>query len=242
MKKRVDLSVWVKRVLLIAIVLFLGEALLFAPDMFVSLLLFLAITYFGWKRSQRLFGKFCMWGGGLLFLIIAFQTLAFRFLVLVLLIFIIVQMAERRSPTKTVKLNLLAMSGRITRFEKRPWLRTYDRSKEDIDDRPYAWEDVWVQTFYGETVIDLSKTVLPEGDSTIVVQHVFGDITVLLPYDWPCTLHHQALSGRTVIFQEVDEQLWNASLSYETENFAEERRRIKLFTSVVFGNVEVKRV
>ena len=46
-------------------------------------------------------------------------------------------------------------------------------------DHEYEWNDINIQTGFGDAVIDLSYTVLPKGESVIFIRNVMGKVTVL---------------------------------------------------------------
>ena len=55
----------------------------------------------------------------------------------------------------------------------------------------YEWQDVHVQGFYGEQVIDVTQTVLPKGTSFISIRQSLGKVTIYVPYEIPVRLHYR---------------------------------------------------
>ena len=54
----------------------------------------------------------------------------------------------------------------------------------------YEWNDVNIQAGIGDTVIDLSYTVLPKGETVIFIRNVMGKVTIMIPYDVEVSVNH----------------------------------------------------
>src|SRR5690625_6472988 len=50
-------------------------------------------------------------------------------------------------------------------------------------DRAYAWRDINIHGVFGDRIIDLSNTVLPDDTAVISIHHVLGDIIIYVPYN-----------------------------------------------------------
>src|SRR5699024_8502400 len=108
-------------------------------------------------------------------------------------------------------------------------------------DRAYAWRDVNIQGVFGVRNIDLSNTVLPDETAVISIRHVIGDIKIYLKYEVVLLVHHSLIFDRAYILGKYHNKLMNETLSYQTENYGDVSRRVKIITSVVSGDIEVKR-
>ena len=76
----------------------------------------------------------------------------------------------------------------------------------------YEWQDVHVQSFYGEQVIDVTETVLPKGTSFISIRQSLGKVTIYVPYEIPVRLHYATIIGEANIFGHGVQRLWNQSV------------------------------
>ncbi|MFD6439979.1 cell wall-active antibiotics response protein LiaF, partial [Peribacillus sp. NPDC060186] len=107
----------------------------------------------------------------------------------------------------------------------------------------YEWNSVNIQGGVGDTVIDLSRTILPKGDAVISIRNIVGNITVLVPYGIEIRVHHSVIAGRARIFENKPEsRVFNQIYSYQTEGFNETDQKVHIITSILVGDLEVKRV
>ncbi|NLM38398.1 MAG: cell wall-active antibiotics response protein, partial [Firmicutes bacterium] len=104
----------------------------------------------------------------------------------------------------------------------------------------YEWNDINIQRGIGDTTIDLSYTVLPQGETVIFIRGFIGNLQVLIPYDVEVEISHSAVIGRSKIFHIEEDKLWNQSVHYQTEEYDQAAQKVKIFTSVILGDLEVK--
>ena len=56
--------------------------------------------------------------------------------------------------------------------------------RQKTPDTVYEWNDVNIQNGIGDTVIDLSQTILPKGDAVISIRSLVGNIKFLFHMGW----------------------------------------------------------
>jgi lia operon protein LiaF len=99
-----------------------------------------------------------------------------------------------------------------------------------------------LQTGIGDTIIDLSNTVLPKGEAVISVRNFIGNVRILVPYEIEVSILHSVITGYTEVFEHKEERVFNQLLQYETEHYVEAEQKVKIITSMILGNLEVKRI
>lgn len=105
----------------------------------------------------------------------------------------------------------------------------------------YEWEDINVQTGIGDTIIDLGNTVLPTGESIIMIRGISGKIRLLVPFDIGICLEHSAIFGK-LQYDKKSTTMQNNTVKLYSDNYDSAARKIKIVTSVVFGDLEVIRL
>ncbi|UCZ52115.1 cell wall-active antibiotics response protein LiaF [Bacillus shivajii] len=217
-------------------VLFLGRGIAFAA------LLFILFIYFGKKYGGHLVGKLFFWFGvtSLIFTFLSLIAVRFLFIMFVIIFFIQYHKSkeepERVKPqfdkTKETAEGLVYVE---SLFKNRFF------GKQKTSQKPYQWRDINVHGGIGDRIIDLSNTVLRE-DGVISIRHGIGDIKVYIPYEVEVKIDHSAVFGRATIFQERHESLFNKKLSYVTAGYNDGTPRVKIVTSILSGDIEVKRI
>ena len=106
----------------------------------------------------------------------------------------------------------------------------------------YEWNDVNIQTGVGDTVIDLSYTVLPKGETVIFIRNLIGNIQILVPYDVEISVHHSVLVGSVHVLDFQGSRQFNQNIHVQTANYDKQEQKIHIFTSLIVGNLEVRRI
>lgn len=112
---------------------------------------------------------------------------------------------------------------------------------QSTTEHAYYWQDINIHGAFGDRVIDLSNTVLPEDTAVISIRHLIGNIEIHVPYEVGVSIHHSSIFGRAHILGE-HRNLMNQSLSYQTEGYTATYPRVKIITSLLSGDIEVKRI
>jgi lia operon protein LiaF len=151
---------------------------------------------------------------------------------------------QSKKTRSTVQVEEIRKSGTTSDviFRKKPFFQNKIIGRQSTPQAIYEWEDVNVQGFVGDMVIDLSQTVFPKGEALIFVRHLLGNVQVLVPYDMEVSVHVSVVVGTVDIFQMVNERVVNESIIFQTADYPEVEQKIKIVTSMVAGHVEVKRV
>lgn len=171
--------------------------------------------------------------------------MTFRYFLCVVLLYIIVQFFQSQKHPKQIKPIILEAKTetRSDPFIKRE--KIFENkffTSQMTPEHVYEWNDVNIQVGIGNTVIDLSDTVLPKGEAIISIRSLIGNVQVLVPYEVEVHVNHSVMAGTVAIFQDQEQRIVNETIVYETAEYVQAEQKVKLITSVIAGNLEVKRV
>ncbi|WP_306373280.1 cell wall-active antibiotics response protein LiaF [Salirhabdus sp. Marseille-P4669] len=231
-------------ILIIGILLVILEVVFFNGWLIFSVLINAVIAFLGWKNFKRVWGK--------VFFFIGVISLFFTILNMIAVRFIIVA-------------GLILFFMDYQRMKKDPLSYTpyFVQPKEPLDEEPlvkvepllqnrlfgdqytsrssYRWTDVNIHSGFGDRVLDLSNTVLPE-QADISIRHFIGNVVIYVPYEVEVSIHHSSIFGRATILGEHQEKLLNDTISFHTEYYDTLHPRVKIVTSIISGDLEVKRI
>ncbi len=237
-----DILNWI---IIIGVLLFIIEISFFHGGLIISALFSGLLIYLGWKKFTKLWGKIVFWIGIISITFSILNMMAVRFLILAdiaLFVFHYIKSKKETEQIKPLLATLAEESEPVTKIRVTPifdW-RLFDDQK--TVDRAYAWRDVNIHGVFGDRVIDLSNTVLPDDTAVISIRNLIGNIEIYVPYEVEVCIHHSAVFGRAAILGKYQDKLMNETLSYQTMHYDQARRRVKIITSILSGDIEVKRI
>ncbi|WP_164668180.1 cell wall-active antibiotics response protein LiaF [Virgibacillus doumboii] len=230
-------------ILIIGVILFVIEIAFFHGGMIVSALFSGFMIYIGWKKFTHLWGKILFWLGvvGLIFAIL--NMLAVRFLILAAIVIFLINYSKSKQEAERIHPELpreVINMDPVTQVK--PLFDHKIFGDQNTSDTAYQWRDINIHGAFGDRVIDLSNTVLPNDTAVISIRHMVGNIVVYIPYEVEVSVHHSSIFGRAHILGEQNWKLINQSLLYQTKNYDTAFPRVKIVTSVISGDIEVKRI
>jgi lia operon protein LiaF len=222
------------------------EIFVFNPGLIFSLLVSIGMIYIAKKSLKGGPGKILFWIGLLLLIVSVLNMVTVKIILLSILAYYIFQLFQKKNTTDIIK-PIIRDKETVTHTEE-PILKKkaiftnsfYNRNV--TPDHVYEWNDINIQCGITNTTVDLSYTVLPEGETVIMIKNIVGDVKVYIPYDMEVSINHSILFGSYHIFGEAEENVWNQNVSIRTANFDQAETRVKIFTSFIAGNLEVKRI
>ncbi|MDQ0218612.1 cell wall-active antibiotics response protein [Peribacillus cavernae] len=235
-------------ILLIGIILLFLEISFFNGGLLFSLAITIGLTYFGRKLYPRKRGKIMFWIGLIGTVITVVNMMIFKFFLLAILVHLILVFYQSKKNPEVI-IPLLVEPGSLHgSSEKEPILKTgfllqnkwFGRQK--TPEHMYEWNDINIQGGIGDTIIDLSNTILPKGEAVISIRNLIGNIQIFVPYDIEISIHHSVVAGKAAIFQHQETRVFNQILSYQTEDYQHAAQKMKIITSVLTGDIEVKRI
>ncbi len=93
---------------------------------------------------------------------------------------------------------------------------------------------------FGDFDLDLTRAVIPDGESVVRASHGFGDLTVIVPRDLSVRVHASAGFGDATLFDRHSGGM-GSSLDFQSEDYPTATRRLNIDASVGFGEVKVVR-
>lgn len=230
-------------ILIIGVILFLFEIVFFFGGAIVPALFAAIFTYVGWKNFSQLWGKILFWIALISFIFSVLNLMAVRFFVLAAIVILLINYTKQTKDEKYENPELPAESRFAEDLLRKDTL--FDHTIFDdqrTSEYAYQWRDVNTTGLMGDRIIDLSNTVLPNDTAIISIRHGIGNIEIYVPYEVEVSIHHSAIFGRAEIFNHADEKLFNQSVFYQTKNYDHATTRVKIVTSLLSGDIEVKRI
>ncbi|MEI5908641.1 cell wall-active antibiotics response protein LiaF [Bacillus spongiae] len=229
---------------LIGIILLLLEISLYDGGPILVLLVNLICIYFGRNHYEATFGKILFWFGLISLVITILNTFAFKFLLIAILVYVVVRYAQSKENPHHHKLKVPDEGGgyadEIVRSQ--PLFQNKWIGSQETTERVYEWNDINVQGGIGDTVVDLSYTVLPKGESVIFIRHFLGNIKILVPYEVEVNIQHSVIAGATNIFGIEEKTHFNKVFYYKTTRYEQATSKVKIVTSLGIGDIEVNRI
>ncbi|MBD3948881.1 cell wall-active antibiotics response protein [Tuanshanicoccus lijuaniae] len=105
----------------------------------------------------------------------------------------------------------------------------------------FEWQDINIAAVGGDSIIDLGATLLPEGENVIVIQKVFGRTRIIIPHGIGLLLNVSLINGKVLYEQDIF-PLINDNFRWQSKDYAQATRKVKIVVSSVFSDVEVIRV
>lgn len=232
-------------IVIIGVVLLIIEIAFFEGGAIGSAIFFGVLLFIGWKNYYTMWGKVLFWIGliGLIFSI--FNMIAVRFLIIAFLVLLLIDYTKSKQNPIHIDPTVY-LDGNSE--EKEPIIRLHPLFRQMIygdettSNTAFEWNDINIHGGIGDRVIDLSNTVLPNDTAVVSIRHFVGNIVIYVPYEVEIMVHHSAIFGRAYILNKYHPQLVNQVLSYKTENYDNAYPRIKIITSIISGDIEVRRI
>ncbi|MCF6139233.1 cell wall-active antibiotics response protein LiaF [Pseudalkalibacillus berkeleyi] len=230
--------------MIIGIVLLLLEISFHGTGPLFLLALAAGAIYVGRKKYASKIGKLLFWGGLICFSITLLNTLAFKFLLFAVLIYAAIRFAQsKQAPSyiePVIHENPTVASDGPT-IKRTPFLKNTIYGRQTTSDQVYEWQDVNIQCGIGDTVIDLANTVLPKGESVIVIRSFIGNVKILVPYEMDVSVSHSVIAGTGSVLGYNEPKMVNQTVSFQTEGYDRAQQKVKIITSMIVGDLEVKR-
>ncbi len=236
---------YVNFAILLSTIFLIIEVIFFNSGVIFSLLVAGGLVYFGRKEMPTLFGKLLFWAGIIFLGISVMNMMTVKFFLLAVLIYLLIEYYHsKKSPNRIVpelKEPDSERSGQEPLVRKKPLLENVFFGEKRTPEHVYEWNDVNIQTGIGDTVIDLSYTMLPRGETIIFIRKLIGNVQVLVPYDVEVSVNHSVITGKAVILENEEERVFNQTIIAHTEGYEKAEQKIKIITSFLIGDLEVKR-
>ncbi|MBV7506341.1 cell wall-active antibiotics response protein [Bacillus sp. sid0103] len=230
---------------MIGAIILVMEILFFNSGLIFSLIISGGMIFLGRKRAGKKLGKILFIGGIIFFVLSIAHMMTFKFLLLAVLLHFFIQFINTKKHPKKIlpEINKAEeTSQQETLIKTEPLFENIVLGQQKTPLGAYKWNDVNIQAGIGDTIIDLSFTMLPKGETVIFIRNLIGNIQILVPYDIEVSLHHSCIVGSTTVFDHHDSKLFNRVVHLKTPGYETAEHKVKIFTSLVVGNIEVSRI
>lgn len=95
-----------------------------------------------------------------------------------------------------------------------------------------------VNTVFGDTRLDLSKINVADGEHSLRISGVFGDVKIDTPQNLPIRVSGNTLAG-DILIREYKKSGIGQSLSYQSQDYETAQKKLDISISQVFGDVKI---
>lgn len=233
-KKEFFVSIWLLTLGFFALGVSFGTLIL---QGYVIYALFVLVVFaIGYFIRHHLVGKVIMWLSLLVFVALLFEKITSYLALIAWALFVLFLVKSLMTKTQMRVQQLVITnhtSQKHAKIEKTSWFQA-----QLSQDSSYTFEDVHDTSMFGDTVINLTQTILSDNSPIIVLHKGFGDVRILVPLEIGVVLSSHTLYGN-VFFEQEDYHLRNAKLTMYSRNYATATKKLKIVTTVYIGNVEV---
>ncbi|UOQ87149.1 cell wall-active antibiotics response protein LiaF [Gracilibacillus salinarum] len=230
---------------LMQLLLIIGAVFLLIELIFidVGLLFLIAIgavaIYFGRRSFKSTTGKTIFWGGVFFVIIAILQTFAIRFFIFAIIIYLVWQWYQQKQKENQGLPQFIDITEE-TLYEdqmiQNKWFGKYQTTKNG-----FSWQDLNIQSGIGDTQVDLNNTMLPNEENVMVIRHFAGKIKVIVPYDVEVTIDHSVIFGDIHAFDHQKKNVFNRHVQLQTKGYRQSRQKVKIYTQMIVGKLEVRR-
>jgi lia operon protein LiaF len=232
-------------VIMIGGLILLLEVLFFNRGVIFSLFISAGMIYLGRNKVSRKKGNILFWAGIVFFCASIFNMITFKFFLLAILLHFFIQYTQSKKNPKVLA-PVLVEPDRTEQEEtvivQKPLLDNTLFGQQKTPMGTYEWDDINIQAGIGDTVIDLSYTVLPKGETVIFIRNIIGNIHIHVPYDIEVSIQHSVMAGTTTMLDFHQSKIFNQAFHLKTPGYDQAEQKVKIFTSLLVGNLEVSRI
>jgi lia operon protein LiaF len=232
---------------IIGVIILAMEILFFNSGLIFSLFISGGLIYLGRKRAGKKRGKILFIVGIIFLGISLLNMMTFKFLLIAILLHFFIQFLNAKKHPKKISPEIITSALEPTQqdetlIKSEPLFENIVLGQQKTPLGAYEWNDVNIQAGIGDTIIDLSFTMLPKGETVIFIRNLIGNIQILVPYDIDVSIQHSCIVGSTTVFELHDAKLFNRVLHLKTPGYETSEHKVKIFTSLIVGNLEVSRI
>jgi lia operon protein LiaF len=230
---------------IIGVIILAMEILFFNSGLIFSLFISGGMIYLGRKRTGKKMGKILFIGGIIFFVLSIVNMITFKFLLIAILLHFFIQFLNAKKHPKKITPEIISTEPtpqEETMIRTEPMFENIFLGQQKTPLGAYEWKDVNIQAGIGDTIIDLSFTMLPKGETVIFIRNLIGNIQILVPYDIDVSIQHSCILGSSTVFEHHDAKLFNRVLHLKTPGYETTEHKVKIFTSLIVGDLEVSRI
>lgn len=189
------------------------------------------------KQGNTLAGNILLVLGGLLLGVVFLTSLAFSLVIVSIAIYHGYHLFSGTSHKAKVDEKFTPRSYNQTD----PLFKNMLAGKLYSSEAVYELDDINIQYGFGDIRLDLTRALIPEGETVILVRGLVGNVQIYVPYDVEVSIQTSMLLGK-LNGLENSRNVFNHTQKYQTEDYKMASRRIKILTSLLIGDIEVKNI
>lgn len=103
----------------------------------------------------------------------------------------------------------------------------------------FELNDMNISYSIGDVKIDLSKAIIPEGESVIAISGIIGDVDIYVPHDLDVAVTSAVTLGNFDVLGYKQSGV-NRQIELATKGYQQSSRRVKISVSLFIGDVDVR--
>ncbi|GAB2542619.1 cell wall-active antibiotics response protein LiaF [Gracilibacillus alcaliphilus] len=225
--------------LIIGAVFLLLEIIFMDPGLLFLIALGAVGIYLGRKSFHTITGKTIFWGGAFFIFIAVLNTFILRIVIGAAVVYLIWHWYQQRQQETEQKPKYVNAADEVPYEDhviQNKWFGKYHTTDEG-----FIWQDLNFQSAVGDVVIDLNDTMLPPEEAVIIIRQLAGKVTIIVPYDVEIILDHTVVFGDIHVFDHSEANAFNRHIQLQTKDYYASDQRVKIFTQMIAGKLEVKR-
>ncbi|MDQ0205326.1 cell wall-active antibiotics response protein LiaF [Alkalicoccobacillus murimartini] len=228
----------------------LFNTLAFFSNSFVAPLIFLALGVFFVKKQKRKWGRLCFFLATVIFFAQVFNIDIFTLFFALLLLYAGWKMVRSDKKPKQKKQRKQVVRQNEQVQEDKPVQQSGDShtlvkrsllGEVRYTHSPFELTDMTIWNGIGDVRIDLSKAIISEGETLLIVQNVIGDIHIYVPEDLGYAIQSYVVVGDSSILHSKHGG-FNQSVLMRSSNYENSIRKVKLVLSCAVGSVKVREI
>ncbi|SDC01276.1 lia operon protein LiaF [Terribacillus halophilus] len=232
----------IRWLLIAAAVVFLAELVLSGTGVLIGIGMGILFIYIGKRQLSGRKGTILFCLGIFIVGMSLLQSLAFYLVLTAGIIYYFSKIHDTTDKPQAYQPSFDQTTSGEQVFEQKSLFKNSWFGAQSAGSTVYEWQDTNIQSFIGDTVIDLNYTVLPKEEAVLMVRKVLGNVRIIVPYDIEVDVHHSVVYGSIAIFEHREQNSWNKVIHMRTKGYQQSTQRIKIVTSIVAGKLEVVRV
>ena len=207
---------------------------------FISLSIFLIAIGFRQLKKKNSITAYILIIIGIGFLLSALiSSFSFTLIFAILIIYNSYQLFRSSSNKSQLPVNIKPNHQETASYiQTNPYLKNKLIGEYRDFNQSYALEDINIQTGFGDISIDLSDTIIPQGETVILIRGIIGNIYLNIPSDIGISVQVSLLCGKVNLLK-TNKTVFNLTQKYQSVGYKDSYRTIKVIVSLLVGDIEV---
>ena len=199
------------------------------------------------KKGKLMLGNILLGIGAIILIGGVLTSLAFYFVIATIGIYYGYHLYKSGKNPEKLKIELEKPTIEILKTEEKAYVKVEPFFKNMLAgemrniNEVYELDDINIQYGFGDIHLDLTHAMVPAGETVILIRGFVGNIRLYIPYDIDLSIHTSTLIGKIDILEDKKTSV-NLTQKYQTKEYQSSNRKIKIVTSLLIGDIEVKNI